>query len=335
MSTTDHRGGDLTPVEHEAIAWVQKLASGEATPEDLAALKVWRAQSPQHSAAFAEARQVWSRLGAAGRRLHAADVDLAAELDALGRQRRAVNRRMMMSGGAAALVAAAVYGVVDPPLGLWPSLAELNADYRTGTGEQRTVTVAGDVAVSLNTQTSLAVRSTDGPADRIELIAGEASFSTSGAARPLVVIAASGMTTTEAGRFDVRHLAQGEQSTVSVTCFDGVVRIDHRAGTAALRPGQRVRYDAEKVGQIVAIDPGAASDWRRGLVEFRGTPLNEAVEEINRYRPGRIVLLNAELAKKQLSGRFRIDQMDKVLLQLEQVFSARLQKLPGGIVLLS
>ncbi len=45
--------------------------------------------------------------------------------------------------------------------------------------------------------------------------------------------------------------------------------------------------------------------------------------------------MNAALGQKQLSGRFRIDQMNNVLLQLERAFNAKLRQLPGGVVLLS
>jgi transmembrane sensor len=335
MSKIHHRDPDLAPVEHQAIAWVQKLISGEATQGDIEALKRWHAQSPAHAAAFAEAKRVWGRAGAAGRMLHDPGENFVAELDALGRQRKVMNRRMMLGGGVAALGAAAVYGVLDPPLGLWPSLSELDADYRTGTGEQRHVTFANDVAISLNTQTSLAVRPAEGAEDRVELISGEAAFAASRATRSLVVLAANGRTASESGRFDVRYTTTDERAAVSVTCFEGSARIEHRTEVANLAPGQRVHYDAIGLRQIVAVDPIAASDWQRGIVEFRGTPLVEAIEEINRYRPGRIILMSATLGQKQLSGRFRIDQMDKVLLQLEQAFDARLQRLPGRIVLVS
>jgi transmembrane sensor len=77
------------------------------------------------------------------------------------------------------------------------------------------------------------------------------------------------------------------------------------------------------------------SEWQRGVVEFRDVRLADAVEEINRYRPGRLVLMSKALGEKQLNGRFRIDQMEKVLLQLEYAFNAKLKRLPGGIVLLS
>ena len=335
MSGANHHGSRLTLIERDAVAWVQLLAAGEATSADAAAFATWRAQSPAHAAAFAEAERVWGRTATVGRALQDPGVDYRAELDTLARRGRTIHRRAMLGGGLAVVAAAAAYGVTDPPWRMWPSLSELRADYRTGTGEQRAVTVAGDVAVDLNTQSSVAVRAAGDAEDRIELIAGEASFATKSARRSLVVIAADGMTVTDGGRFDVRHMQAGSDAPVSVTCLEGLVRIEHRAGVAALRPGQRVRYDTADLGQIVAVDLGAASDWHRGIVEFRATPLTEAVEEINRYRPGRIVLMNAALGQRQLSGRFRIDQMDKVLLQLEHAFNARLQRLPGGIVLLS
>jgi transmembrane sensor len=253
----------------------------------------------------------------------------------LGRQRKVVNRRMIIGGSVAALAAITVYGTISPPLGLWPSFAEFAADYRTGTGEQRKVTFANNVAINLNTQTSLAIRSAGGAEDRIELIAGEAAFAASRRDQPFVVLAAKGRAVAESARFDVRHTASGDRSLVTVTCFEGAVRIEYGAEAAALAPGQRLDYDATGLGRIASVDPIVASDWQRGIVEFRGTPLNEAIEEINRYRPGRIILMNDTLRQKQLSGRFRIDQMDKVLLQLEHAFNAKLQRIPGGIVLLS
>jgi transmembrane sensor len=337
MSTPRRQAPDLDPVEREAVARVQKLMSGEATPEDIEALERWRAQNPAHDAAFIAAKQVWDKVGAAGHVLHDPDTDFVAELDRLGRQRKVLNRRAILTGGgAAALVAAATYGAANPPLGLWPSLFELSADYHTRTGEQRNVTFAGRVAIDLNTQTSLAIRPVQGSEDRIELIAGEASFAAlTPAARSLVVIAAAGKAITESGRFDVRYTAPGERSPVSVTCFDGSVRVEHGPEVRELQPGQRLRYDAAGLRQTVSVDPMVASEWQRGIVEFRGTPLNEAIEELNRYRPGRIILMNAALGQKQLSGRFRIDQMNNVLLQLERAFNAKLRQLPGGIVLLS
>jgi transmembrane sensor len=224
----------------------------------------------------------------------------------------------------------------NPPFGLWLSISELNADYRTGKGEQRSVKLADDVSIDLNTQTSIAIRRSEEQGDRLELIAGEASFATSPRAqRPLVVKAATGLASADSARFDIRRLPGGDGAAVAVTCLTGSVRVDHRSDRAELGPGQQLHYDDGGLGRIATINPETASSWQRGIVVFRATPLAEAIEEINRYRPGRIVLMNPALGQKQISGRFRIDEMNEVLTRLQQAFNARVQTFPGGIVFLS
>jgi transmembrane sensor len=305
------------------------------TPEDVVALNAWRAQSQLHDSAFEATKRLWHAAGDAGLGLGDPDRSFAARLDALGQRRKTTNRRAVLGAGLTAVAAASVYGLYDPPLGLWPSLSELNSDYRTQTGEQRRVTFA-DVAINLNTQTSLAVRATEGQETRMELIAGEASFATPARGeRSLVVLAGNGRTIADVGRFDVRYTASGERSPVNVTCFEGAVRIERGTEAADLLPGQRVRYDASGLGQVAAVNRQLASEWQRGIVEFDGTPIAEAIEEINRYRPGRIILMNAALGRKPLSGRFPIERLNDALLGMERVFGAKLQRLPGGVVLLS
>jgi transmembrane sensor len=82
------------------------------------------------------------------------------------------------------------------------------------------------------------------------------------------------------------------------------------------------------------IDPAAVTAWQHGLVIFRSAPITEVVAEINRYRPGRVILTNAELGRRELNARFRIEDIDRVVGQIEQVFGAHTTTLPGGIVLL-
>ena len=62
--------------------------------------------------------------------------------------------------------------------------------------------------------------------------------------------------------------------------------------------------------------------------------LTEAIAEINRYRPGRIILTNAALGARIFNARFRIENIDGVVGQIQQVFGASATSLPGGIVLL-
>ncbi len=315
----------------EAVDWVQLLDSGCATAADVEALKAWRSRSAAHEASFAEARQLWRSFAAAASRMSE-----RGELAPLPLRRvkspPVLSRRAALGGGiAAAASVAGLYAVTMPPLGLWPSLAELAADYRTTTGEQRRLALAGDVTMHLNTQTSIALQPPDGHVDRVELVAGEAAFSAGEhRGRSLMVLAAEGAVTATSGHFDVRRIG----ASVCVTCVDGDVQVASGAKTAALGPAQQVSYDEQGLGRVASADLELVTAWQEGVLIFRMMPLADVVEEINRYRAGRVVLINRRLSRLPVSGRFRIDHIEEIIARLDQAFGVASRSLPGGIVLL-
>lgn len=325
MTDTDQQDREL---KREAVAWLRRLTSGEATLADAEELKRWRNQSPAHAAAFAAASRLWKDLEPAGRNLR-----LRAEASAATSTLPAtIGRRALISGGLAAASAAGLYAVVRPPLDLWPSLVELTADYRTDTGEQRTVAIFEDVSVRMNTRTSIALRAQDTIADKIELLNGEASFSTkTRGGRSLSVLASDRWTTADDARFDVRYL----HPLVCVTCLEGTVKVERDGEAVTVAAGQQVRYDSNGLQPLQSVEADVASAWQRGLLIFRSTPLSDVVDEVNRYRPGRIIVTSSQLGKMPVSGRFRIDNLDEILTRIEQAFGAKVRSLPGGLVLLS
>jgi transmembrane sensor len=329
MSNIADKEPGLDSLRQEALAWVEHLTSGRATRADAAALKQWLRQSSAHEAAFAEARSLWKNIGPAGHNLRVQGV-APAELAVV---RRTIDRRMILGGGLAAATSAAAYVAVRPPFGLWPSWAELTADYRTETGEQRNLAI-DDVSIRLNSQTSLSVNPREGDADQVRLISGEASFATA-TDRSLTVLAAEGRTIAKDARFDVRHMGANAGSSVCVTCLAGSVRVEQRADYVVVSSGQQLRYDADRLGTIAAVDPVLATAWQQGILIFRSTPLVEVVDEINRYRRGRVILLNGELGRSPVSGRFRIDHMDEIFGRLATAFGAKVRSFPSGLVILS
>ena len=62
--------------------------------------------------------------------------------------------------------------------------------------------------------------------------------------------------------------------------------------------------------------------------------MREVVEEINRYRRGKVLLGESALARAPVSGRFRIDDPDAALEQLRLTMSLDLRRFPGGIAVL-
>jgi transmembrane sensor len=314
------------PLERDAHRWITELVSGEATTADAESLKQWCKQSPAHAAAFAVAARRWKDFGPPGH-----DLLRRGEVTLFPPPSGQVSRRLILGGAGALSAVAAGYAVVNPPLGMWPSLDELAADYRTVTGEQRHVAVASNVSVQMNTQTSITIPSHADDADRVKLIAGEASFTSSESSKPLMVLAGNGRTIANRARFDIRKIGP----TVCVTCFDGDIRVERDVESATIGSRQQIRYDGRGLGQPVAIDPAVVSAWRDGILVFRFTPLADVIDEINRYRPGRVVLLNAALASGPVNGRFRVQRIEEVLTWIEQAFGVKSRFLPGGVVLLS
>ena len=310
-------------LDREAHRWVTQLVSGEASTTDADAIKRWRNQSPAHEAAFIAAIRQWRDFGVAGQRLRGRP-DLPVW------KPRVVSRRAVLGGAGTLAAGIAGYAAVRPPLGLWPSLTELTADYRTATGEQRHIVLADNISVRMNSQTSIAVSAPREGRDQVKLIAGEAAFAAT-SERELEVLAGDGRTFARQARFDVRNIG----STVCVTCFEGDLRVEVAAGSATIGAKQQIRYDGSGLQPASSIDPIEAAAWHDGLLIFHLAPLSEVIAEINRYRPGRVILMNASLAQNPVNGRFSVRRVDEVLTWIEIAFGAKPHALPGGILLLS
>lgn len=327
MTETEH-WSMASALEREALARVRRLVSGEATVTDVEDAARWRQLSPAHEEAFAFAIRLWDGLGAAGRNVLARRGEsVLPRKPAIGH--RHLNRRAIILGGAAA--AAAVYVVVRPPLGLWTPLAELTADYRTGTGEQRRIVLADGASVELNTRTSLALAPA-GDQERLELIAGEAMIATGGTLpKPLTVVLGDGQALAQNARFNVRY----DGLVARVTCLEGTVQVERHDAALTLEARYQVAYADRGLAAPLAIDPSVVAAWQQGLLVFNAAPLSEVVAEVNRYRPGKIVLMNAALGRQTVNARFRIENIDEIMMLAQRVFGAKVTSLPGGIVLLS
>ncbi len=302
-----------------------RFAAGNADRAELETFKQWSARDPAHAEAFARACRLWEALGPAGE-VAAAKVQQRARMGTLMR------RRAFLGGALAASAAGAAYIAVRPPLGLWPSVSELRADYRTGIGEQRSVALAGGPSLELNTRTSIAFDPAAGGAAHMQLISGEAAVSvTPDITKPVEIAAAGGRVIATDSTFNLRC----DGDTVVATCLSGAIDVRLGQHSAQLRADQQVTYSADGLGPIKTIDPAMVTAWKDGLLIFHSTPLADAVAEINRYRSGRIIVTNAALGQRLFNARFRIKNIDGVVAQIHQAFGVYVTNLTHGIVLLS
>ncbi|WP_083384666.1 FecR family protein [Cupriavidus sp. USMAHM13] len=331
-TSADHRTAPTDTLRQQAWVWLRLLKSGDVKQWDAQRFQHWLDASPAHKAAFADARQRWEAFQpAAAELLRSSPKAARFHAQAAQRTRSQAGRRAFLGAAAAGAAAVAAVALVHPPGGLWPPLDGWGADYRTATGEQRSVTLAGRVNVMLNTQTRIRREATREGVPSIALLAGEAAIDLPAGGQRFGVIAAGGQSVADGGRFEVRHL----DGKVCVTCLEGKVRVAHPAGVRELQASQQTVYDGRSIAGIASIDPLNVSAWRSGELVFRQTKLSLVLAEINRYRPGRVVLVNDAVRDMPVSGSFYIASLDRALAQLQHSFDLEARALPGGLLILS
>ncbi|MEJ2459389.1 MAG: FecR domain-containing protein, partial [Novosphingobium sp.] len=249
-------------------------------------------------------------------------------VDITDMRNRRSSRRAFLGGALAASVAGGLFlaGRFD----MVPSLAELRAKYRTGPGERLLVRLEDGATVELNTRTSINLRK-DLAIPAVELISGEAVI-TSGRSGSAALVAGKGTSIGRDGQFTARYT----DAETCITCLSGTVQVDWAGEERRLLASQDMRYNDDQIGPVsIQADTTALTAWRNGTLIFRNMPMRQVIEEINRYRDGRVVLVNSALGAHRLSGTYNIDHLDAFFDQAELAIGAKVTRLPGSIVILS
>lgn len=298
-----------------ALQWLSRINEQPAHAEG-AAFKRWLLSHPAHRAAFAQAQALWQASGTAAARL--ADEEqqgLQRYLDAMARPvaRSPWRQRLAALALAACLVlAVGIAGGWQP--GLW--LQDLQADYSSA-GQVRQVMLADQSQVTLDAQSAIAVDFVRGER-RVRLLHGAAYFQVTHTGEPFLVEAAGGEVRVLGTQFEVREQGEGARVTVR----SGRVAVSPAPGAARreLMANQQVAYAAGRLGDLVAVDGDTRLAWRQGWLNYYQVPLAQVVEDLGRYYPGRILLLDGELGQRKVSGSFpaaepllALDSLGKVM----------------------
>ena len=313
----------------EAYGWIVRFMAGGMSPADMASMKAWYRESPDHRAAYAEARRVWQSLGPiVSESRHQPAERQVARGPSRPRAVSIPSRRLFVGG---ALAASAAVLMVRPPLDLWPSYSELMADFRTGAGERQQIALGDSLSLDLNTRSSIAIRTQTAEATRIEMLSGEATISNGRGAPPLTVFAGTGSIFATDAELNVRC----DAGQVIVSCLKGHLDVARDGQTTPLEARQQVAYGNQQTGAVASIDPLVVTAWQQGTLTFDATPVAQVIAEVNRYRPGRIILMNGDIGRRLLNARIKVAETDKIIVQIVHIFGAKARELPGGVVILS
>lgn len=327
---------DTTGCEKTVAAardWVVRLASADMTASDMQRFKDWLAQSPAHRDVFEKERSFWQRLG--GLKAASGPQNWGEASPAVHRPApRPVIRTRRRTVLAGALMAACIAFLVlfGGDIG-----SALMADYRTGVGEQRTVMLPDGSTVHLNTGTAIAV-AFDSVERRVELLTGEALFEVApDPTKPFRVAAADGVTQAVGTAFVVRTGDDG----ASVTVTAGVTSVTSPAGASNLGAtvmagaGQRTSYSRGHAPRLAeAIDAATAATWRHGVIRIDDLSLDAALAELDRYRPGRIVLMGGGTVYQSVSGAFDVTNLDAAIAGLAATHGLKVTKITPYLLIL-
>lgn len=300
-------------IDEEAAGWVARLQSSDATEEDRREFAAWLALDPSHAAAYDELGRLWAELK-----------EVPIPSGRLGRLKKA---RRRASAGLAILAVAFVaafgahrVGVVDR----WQS------DYYTVVGEVRTLRLEDGTRVDLNTDTAIAVRYS--PAGRrIDLLRGEAFFDVAKApGRPFVVDGGALTATALGTRYAVRT-ASGD-APASAQVAEGRVEVSAGQSRVLLEAGDVARLTERGGIGVARQDVGSDTAWREGKLVFSERPLGEVLDTLQRYRNGRIVVLDDAAARQSVSGIFDLADTDGALDALAASLPVSVTRITGMMV---
>lgn len=311
-----------------ALQWFNRINEQPGQAEG-AAFKRWLLADPAHRAAYEQAQVLWQKSAAPAARLAEEEQDaLQRYLDAMARpSARGGWRRVAGLALAACLVlAVGVAGGWHP--GYW--LQDLQADYSSA-GQIRQVTLADQSQVTLDAGSAIAVDFAQGER-RVRLLHGAAFFEVTHTGEPFLVEAAGGEVRVLGTQFEVREQNEGAQVTVR----SGRVGVSPAQGTLAreLTANQQVTYRAGRVGDTLAVDSDNRLAWRQGWLNYYQVPLAQVIEDLGRFYPGRMLLLDGDLGQRKVSGSFPVAEPLLALDSLGKVMGFSRQTVLGRLTLI-
>ena len=291
----------------QAMHWQLELQAPDVSAQTRAECQRWREQDPAHELAWQHSQRFLQRMQDVRAPAHQALVS-AALLPTLSRRQVVKHLAMLLAAGTTA------WSLKDSEL-----LQHWTSDYSTTVGERWRIDLADNTQVQLNTDSAIDVKYT--PERRqIHLLRGEILVDPNPAdTRPLWVQTAEGLTRAVSGRFSLRQ----RDGFTQLGADQGSLSAQIPARSLVLQPGELVSFDAHTV---LARRPQRDGElaWRGGMIVAQGMPLADFLEELSRYRRGRLAC-DPAVRGVRVSGTYPLADTDRILAALAQTLQLEVQ----------
>lgn len=307
-------------LQQQAINWLVRLRADDFSETEMVAFAEWLAQDHAHSEAFSAAESLFSEVVLAAKSPAA---DISARIDVqdntpivkLPPQRSAAKpyRRWLTATLAMAAVWLFVVMLVMPKQAHW--LDNYLSDYHTETGELRVVQLVDGSQLLLNTNSAVSV-DFNASVRQITLHYGQARFTVAkDIQRPFQVVS-DGLIVRALGTVFEVYKRSGK---VSVTVQEHAVSASVQSetvhpGSVQVQQGQQLSYrSGAALTKPETVELSQTSAWQQQRLFINDRPLGELLDELGRYRVGRVFLADEKLKNLRVTGVFSLDKPEEVL----------------------
>lgn len=197
-------------------------------------------------------------------------------------------------------------------------------------GAQREIRLADGSLVQLDSGSHLRIERRV-RSRQLELVNGQARFTVVHADAPFIV-RSQGVSVRDIGTvFDVRSDVRG----VRVGVVQGEVEVSNgRGGVQPLQAGQQLLASVTELSAVQQVDSVAMDGWRHSVLRFEGTPLREAIVDLQRFSAQPLRLADERTGELRLSGEFDSRQVRALLEQLPAVLPVTtVRSADGGLTI--
>lgn len=350
VNIDEHDKSRQVEIENEAAAWIVQLYDAKPTAEDLKAFESWLQVSQTHRTVFNRMARTWIGADSMSELAYPArkpenhrDSDIGLPVFRFTR----VLAGGVITGLIAIVVALSHWNHLSVPT----EQQTLQAHYETAVGELKNITLPDGTGMRLNTssQSMIAYKK---DARLVMLLEGEAHFDVQrDAGKPFVVYAGKVAVRAVGTAFSV--YVKGDSVDVIVT--EGEVKIASlpRAVDVSVEADLDLLEEAEMVASFVQGQRAVFRDkielvesmksqeitrklsWQDGMLIFDGDSLQDVVDEVSRYTPREIVILDAAIREMKIGGYFRVGDINPMLETLRTNFGLNVEEINDNLIYLS
>jgi transmembrane sensor len=125
-----------------------------------------------------------------------------------------------------------------------------------------------------------------------------------------------------------------EEASIAVAVAEHAVRVSSPFQTEEVREGQSIVFINDRISVPTDTDVGSGLAWRDGKLVFISTPFEDAISALSRWRKGKIIVMDAALARRPVSIIVDVRRAGNILETLEHGLPIRIDSYSPWLALI-